>query len=252
MTHLKDILTPSFRSLTANRPATLWRRCLSIRSQFCEAVVGCRLLTWDQMLEATVSYRLGASRKGGVIFWQIDSEERIHDGKIVYYQPDCHRSKQKGQHPTWVSTMLKRREPFANATNRSSHCLFGLHLLGEEKARLCGDRQAVKSVAIVEAEKSAVILSQLYPQHIWLASGGLGELQVDKFRPLRGRKVVLFPDTDTDGTAFTRWYETARQVMAEEMWDESPPIHVSPILEQKASAEQKARKIDLIDYFFEP
>lgn len=105
-----------------------------------------------------------------------------------------------------------------------------------------------KSVCVVEAEKTAFILSEIYPQYIWLAAGGLGELQVDKFRPLRGRKVILFPDTDPDGTAFRRWYDIAREVMASPFWEGSPPIRVSPILELHATPAQKSAKIDLIEF----
>lgn len=103
----------------------------------------------------------------------------------------------------------------------------------------------------MEAEKTAFILSELYPNHIWLAAGGLGEVQPDKFRALRGHRVILFPDTDTDGITFQRWTEAARLVMQAPFWEDSPPIHVSSILEAHASLEQKQRKIDLVDYLFE-
>ena len=76
-------------------------RCLSMDSQFCEAVVSSGYLTQEQMLHAACHYRLGASRQGGVIFWQIDQEGRVHDGKVMYYLPDCHRN--KAHKPTWVS-----------------------------------------------------------------------------------------------------------------------------------------------------
>jgi hypothetical protein len=104
---------------------------------------------------------------------------------------------------------------------------------------------------VVEAEKTAVILSELYPQYVWLAAGGLGEVQVDKFRPLRGHKVIMFPDTDPEGVAYKRWYEAAQRVMQQPFWEDSPPIYVSPILEQQATTEQKERKIDLVDFLFE-
>jgi hypothetical protein len=106
-------------------------------------------------------------------------------------------------------------------------------------------------ICVVEAEKTAFILSERYPQYVWLAAGGLGEVQVDKFRPLRGRRVILFPDTDPEGMAYRRWYEAAQMVMQQPFWEDSPPIRVSTVLEQHASAEQKARKIDLVDFLFD-
>ena len=237
-----DELFPfSFRSLSRPSPPpySLWSRCLSISSQFCRAVVESGYLSFDQMVDAAVRYRLGVTRQDGVIFWQIDQEERIHDGKVMYYRPDCHRDKQRN--PTWGSALLRRRDPFPDSPHKTSHCFFGLHLLAADSQ---------KSVAIVEAEKTAFILSALYPQHLWLATGGLGEVQADKFRPLRGRKIVLFPDTDPEGTAYRRWYEAAQLVMQQLFWEDSPPIRVSPLLEQRATPEQKQRKIDLVDFLF--
>ena len=38
--------------------------------------------------------------------------------------------------------------------------------------------------------------------HIWLATGGLNEVQVNKFLPLRHYRVILFPDTDPEGRAY--------------------------------------------------
>ena len=108
-----------------------------------------------------------------------------------------------------------------------------------------------KTVCVVEAEKTAVILSERYPEYVWLAAGGLGEVQVDKFRPLRRHKVIMFPDTDPEGIAYKRWYEAAQLVMQQPFWEGAPPIRVSPILEQHASPEQKARKIDLVDFLFD-
>ena len=291
------ITTTSFKAIIAaqRRHPTewLWRQCLSIRSQFCEAVVAAGYLSWEQMVSAACRYRLGASRLGGVIFWQIDQEERVHDGKVMYYQPDCHRD--KGRNPTWVSALLRRRNPFPDSPHETSHCFFGAHLLttyprplpkmegsrytygknsadehftplhhreGQGGRSLSADEHFTplhhregqggrSSIAVVEAEKTAVILSELYPQYVWLAAGGLGEVQVDKFRPLRGHKVIMFPDTDPEGVAYKRWYEAAQRVMQQPFWEDSPPIRVSNILERHASPEQKARKIDLVDFLFD-
>ena len=218
----------------------MWRKSLSINSCFSKAVVNAGYLTWQQMLDATCSYRLGATRQGGVIFWQINHEGRICDGKVMYYLPDCHRD--KDQKPTWVSAMLAKRHGGKCEGDFTSHCFFGLHLLPKNKT---------KPIAIVEAEKTAVILSAQYPGYLWLASGGLGEVQAEKFRPLRGREIILFPDADPDGKAYVQWYKAAQAVMAEPWWEGSPPIRVSAILEQHATPEQKQRKIDLVEYLAE-
>ena len=131
---LHQILSPSFRSILAQlqqepftlyHPASMVQRSSSICSQFCQALVGCGYLSFEQMLHAAYRYRLG-----------------------------------------WVSALLNQRYHLPKTEHESFHCLFGLHLI-----RGCGD-----AVAIVEAEKTAVILSEHYPQYIWLAAGGLYEL----------------------------------------------------------------------------
>ena len=102
-------------------------------------------------------------------------------------------------------------------------------------------------VCVVEAEKTAVIMSEHFPQYLWLATGGLNELTPVKLFPLRGRKIIIFPDTDPDGKAYTLWYGIAQQ--AQRLLGQ--PVTVSPLLELKATAEQKRRKIDLVDFLFE-
>ncbi len=229
--------TPLYR----HPSAFMWQQCLSINNQFCDAVVSAGYLSYEQMFSASCRYCIGASKLGGVIFWQIDHEGRIHDGKIMYYQPDCHRCKDRK--PTWVSYLLTKRNGTPRGT--SSHCFFGLHQLTSDLS------PQTSSIALVEAEKSAFILSELYPEYIWLAAGGLGGVQPEKFRPLKGHKVIMFPDTDPDGKAFKQWSEAAKEVMRSIFWEDSPPIRVSPILELNATTEQKQRKIDLVDFLFE-
>lgn len=69
-----------------------------------------------------------------------------------------------------------------------------------------------------------------------------------KLKPLAGRKVILFPDTDENGKTYREWYE-----VAEAATDVSGhPFTVSSILEQRATKAQKAAKIDIVDLLFPP
>ena len=219
-------------------PRPLWALRLSSKSSFCRAVVQTGMLTHRQMVRAAWRYRLGRSKDDAVIYWQIDQLGQVHDGKLMWYGPDCHRL--KNRQASWVMYLLKKHYGIPQEAFQPTHVFFGTHLL----------RTGGGVVCIVEAEKSAVILSELYPQYIWLAAGGIGEMQVSKFRPLRHYKVVLFPDTDPDGMAFKRWYAAAQAVMQSFFWPKDNPIHVSPFLELHATEAQKARKIDLVDYYF--
>lgn len=243
----------------------MWERRLSADSTFCRALVGCGYLSEEQMQRAALRYRLGRSRDGGVIFWQIDEADCVRDGKIMYYRSDCHRDKQ--HHPAWVSDRLKRYYGYPGEI-AISRCLFGLHLLAENSAtdytdyhrevdshrNLCQSRKqcksvksVAKSVAVVEAEKTAVICSELYPQCLWLAAGGLSALSAERLLPLRDRHVILFPDTDPDGTAFARWQKVASEASRHFL----SPVYVSPLLERQATPGQKAAKIDIADFIFE-
>ena len=246
----------------------MWQQRLSSDSDFCRALVVNGYLTEGQMQRAAQRYRLGCSRNGGVIFWQIDTTDNVFDGKIMYYRTDCHRDHDR--HPQWVSNLLKchnlkrttaegkvEDDKELIASIPSYHCLFGTHLLktpsnspclgGEHKSSLCREDLGGSPIAVVEAEKTAVIMSEHFPQYLWLAAGGLFELTVDKLFPLRRHRIVLFPDTDPDLTAYTRWYEVAQEARRLYGLD----VSVSPLLEQRATPEQKQRKIDLIDYLFE-
>ncbi len=214
-------------------PRPLWQQTLRNDSTFCKATVAAGYLTREQLCHAVQRYRLGRTRDGGVIFWQIDTEEHIHDGKVMYYRTDCHRD--HDHHPTWISALLKRQYHCEDIDWRPEHCLFGLHL-----------RNRQQPIAVVEAEKTAVILSEYYPAYCWMATGGLTELSVSRLKPLQGCKVVLFPDTDEQGDAYRHWFEVAEA--ASDVFCQ--PVTVSSLLERNATAAQKAAKIDLVDLLF--
>ena len=61
----------------------MWQQRQSADSDFCRALVANGYMTEAQMQHAAQRYRLGRSRDGGVIFWQIDTTGTIFDGKIM-------------------------------------------------------------------------------------------------------------------------------------------------------------------------
>ena len=243
----------------------MWQQRLGTASEFCRAVVSNGYMTEEQMQRAAQRYRLGRSRDGGVIFWQIDECDLLRDGKIMHYRPDCHRDHDRM--PSWVSYHL-RKSGMLPEDWKSEHCLFGLHLLSVEcrvesvefptglpdaldsraaaNSKLYTLNSQLRPVAVVEAEKTAVIMSEVKPEYIWLATGGKTELSVAKLRPLAGRKVILFPDTDADGQTYRDWYDVAEA--AGDVFGH--PVTVSSLLEQRATPAQKAAKIDIVDLLF--
>ena len=217
--------------------ATLVTKSLSVDSVFCRSLVSAGYLTQSQMQSAASRYRLGATKEGGVIFWEIDAQNRVHTGKIMYYQSDCHRD--KTHTPTWVHALIKEELP---QDYELQHCLFGLHLI---------NTGAVKPphIAIVESEKTAVIMSEIIPEFIWISCGGLQMFKPELLSPLTDHKVILFPDTDESGEAFTTWTQIAQQ--ANKLYPFKHPLRISNLLERFATSSQKSHKIDIVDFLFE-
>lgn len=56
---------------------------------------------------------------------------------------------------------------------------------------------------MVESEKTALIMSLVCPDKVWLATGGKANLKDSMFAPLIGMEVALYPD------ALHQWYTRA-------------------------------------------
>ena len=245
-------LLPSLRTQPKMNfiPNEYLTRCRSNNSTFVQSLVSTHILTAEQAYTAADLYHLGAMKDGSVIYWQIDTEGRIRDGKVMQYGADCHRLKDHGAQ--WMGWLMRYRLKGADGKFllsqewQATQCLFGLHLL-KEKGEGKNDELSPSRVMIVEAEKTAVIMSQLRPGPIWLASGGEGQLTLDKLAPLLGKKITLFPDTDPDGKTFQTWQNIANEARRQLGLD----VTVSDLLEKYATPEQKERKIDIAD-FIEP
>lgn len=237
-------------------------RSLSLDSQFCKSAISAGYLTESQLRHAVSRYRLGCSKGGGVIFWQIDEQQRVHTGKIMYYQPDCHRDKEL--HPTWVHCLMRDTLP---PNFDFQPCLFGLHLISntdlsnltdnlfsnfpilDNNKSVSSVQSVVPKIALVESEKSAVILSEKFPDFIWLSCGGLQSFKPQLLEPLLQYRIIIFPDTDPQGEAFRLWNQVALD--AQRLYKFRYPLRVSNLLEQHATPDQKQRKIDLVDFIFE-
>ena len=220
-------------------PSDIISKSLSVDSLFCKSVVSAGYLSEGQLRHAAARYRLGCTKDGGVIFWEIDNQQQVHTGKIMYYQPDCHRDKE--HHPTWVHSLMKDKLP---ENYELQHCLFGQHLLTSALSH------QPSAVCIVESEKTAFILSEILPDFLWLSCGGLHMFKAELLAPLVDYKVVIFPDTDETGEAFKQWLTVLRQ--AQQQYPFKYPLRISRLLEYHASPEQKQRKIDIVDFIFDP
>lgn len=117
---------------------------------------------------------------GGTIFWQVDENKKIHAGKIIRYDKTGHRF----GYPNWVHSHLKRKKVIKDFNLKQ--CLFGLHLLNEKEEKS-------KTISVVESEKTAIVMSHIFPENLWLATGGVATNRM-MFSALRGRKIILYPD----------------------------------------------------------
>lgn len=118
--------------------------------------------------------------KQSTIFWQIDEDEKIRCAKVMLYDPENgKRVKEPYSHINWLHSELGLKD------FNIDQCLFGLHLLAEYPE---------KDVAIVESEKTAIIMSIVMPEFIWMATGGAGNLNLNKLKSLKNRKIILYPD----------------------------------------------------------
>ena len=201
-------------------------------------------LTVRQMQHACQRYYLGKTKSGQPIFWMIDDMLTPLDAHIGS--------------TAWMSILLKAREPLI-ASWQVTHCLFGLHLISPPK--LGGARGGLRSaegrllpegrknkriIAMVESEISAVLLSELLPEYVWMAYATTAHLSPELFAPLQGHKVILFPRTDPTLSTYLFFKDLAALVRQHYGLD----ITVSRFLEDRASPEQKDRCIDLVDFLF--
>ena len=193
-------------------------------SDLCHDMLSKYGLTEEQMHRAAERFHLGCSKSGKTIYWMIDDLGRVRDGHIG---------------TTWVTDFLKLRYPENAQYIQSERCFFGLHQLGLNR---------LKPICIVESERSAVILSEIYPDLLWLAYVDIYNLFLDRFEPLQGRTITLFPRADTYREYYWAALELADQV---KRCYKTIGITVSRFLEDHASASQKSRHIDLVDYLFE-
>ena len=202
-------------------------KCFSFRSTFIEYL--CGLFDTKTIERVAADYYLGTTRNRDAIFWQVDVNRRIRTGKVISYDPQTgHRSKSG---TTWIHALMKQ-QGLINGEYNLQQCLFGEHLL---------QKYPNKVVAIVEAEKTAVIASAVFPKYVWLATGGKYAINADKMKVLAGRKVIFYPDTDTTSETYDYWREKAGELT-------NCTCIVSDILEKNATQAERIKKIDIADW----
>ena len=223
---IEDLFSDSFQQLRVSFQTAeellqpMVGKMLSSDSRFCKEVVAAGQISQEGMQQAALLYRLGKSRNSETVFWMIDQNQRVRDAIVS---------------DTWASVLLKERG-LIDQQWCPQHCLFGLHLLA-----VCH-----KNIGVVESVRSCIVLSERFPEYLWMATGYLANLNHWLFLPLKGRRVICYPATDLTGDTYLLWLNVATAARKYGL-----DITVSRFLEDYATPSQKSHKIDLIDFLYE-
>lgn len=189
-------------------------------------------LPGDKVDALILEYQIGVTHSGDVLFFELDGTLQCRGGKIMKFDPVTgHRITDESQphRINWIHPALKWSGNLPSSWEMTQ-CLFGEHLL---------KKYPDKPVALVEAEKTAIICAAFMPEYVWLATGGKSQLN-DRVKVLKGRKVVAYPDLD----ALNDWRE--RSLRYPEI-----NITVSSLLEKVASPQAIEAKMDIADWLVE-
>ncbi len=190
---------------------------------------------------AMLAYFVGTYDDGLTCFWQIDRQGKIRTGKIMRYDAASGKRQTvrtirfatgeiKDIEVDWMHKKIKREKDAPEFNLRQ--VFFGEHLAA---------KYPDKRIAIVEAEKTAIIASICFPELVWLAAGSLTNLSLSKLLRVSGRQVILYPDANK--TAFDRWSGIAADAQKHGL-----NVKVSGLIENRATDEEKANGFDLADY----
>lgn len=229
----REGLSPSplerVRERSGEVPFSYVERSASYQSNFVRFL--CEFLTTEQIRSIGDKYAIGATKNKEIIYWQIDTKGKVRTGKIMQYDPlTGKRMKHESGAIDWVHNKLKKSGTLPEDYNLQQ-CFFGEHLLGLHPEAI---------VCIVESEKSALISAAIFPEQVWLATGGIGNLSIEKCQVLRGRNIILYPDLN----AYYKWAEKAKEIQKHC----NCTISISNLLENIATPEAKENGLDVADF----
>lgn len=197
-------------------------------------------IKWDSVQRARIAdvlnhYAVGNSQQGMAIFWQLDENGKLRTGKMMKYRTDGHRDKSQGYNFDWIHSALSRKwvngeavyeapwphpELFDPDKQEMRSCYFGLHLLDKYKRK-----DVEQTVCIVESEKTAILMAIAYGNNVkqvWMACGGIENINRDKMKPLidQKRRIILYPDRD----GIEKWRIKAEQLHYDRVTLDTTPV----------------------------
>jgi len=139
--------------------------------------------TKDEVFNAMQNYFITGTNHfcdNATVFWQINNKEQIQCAKLMLYDRFTgKRVKEPYNHINWLHKATKETD------YKICQCLFGLHRINEDYQ---------KTIAIVESEKTAIVMSIFLPEFIWLATGSKVNFKLELLKPLKKRNIIAFPD----------------------------------------------------------
>lgn len=150
--------------------------------------------------------------ENATLYPYIDYNNSFQTAKIVKYNSKTGKRIKDTYSNSWFHAYapIKKELNVKGKLTKKITCFFGEHLLAGND----------KPVVIVEAEKTAVILSLIFKDIIFIATGGLNKLKTLDYSFLLSRKVFLYPDNNAK-----EWFEIGKK----RNW------YVSEILENKGT-----------------
>lgn len=167
----------------------------SFDNAFFKYLCGFIWLDQDRLEALMKQYPIGATEQGEPIFWYINSENKITNGRILTMDSETGRV----YDDSWYYQ------------DRRPTCLFGEHLLGAFPSQ---------TVALVTDEQTAAVMSCFTTQYVWLATGKEQATSSDLL-PLEGKSVVVFPNKGE----YSKWQEMLQTVP-------NLQFHISDVMEK--------------------
>ena len=131
------------------------------------------ILGYQKTHDAFIRYKVGENSTDRTVFWYTNELNQVCHDATVIYGDDGRRKKVGGGFRS-----------FGVDYGYTGQCLFGSHLIPNFKGEKC----------VVESEKSALIMSIVDPNRLWLATGGS-----NKIGPIK-EDMLLYPDFDQAGS----------------------------------------------------
>jgi hypothetical protein len=158
-------------------------------------------------------------------FPSIDRLNRVCRAKLIRFNRATGK-RLKGDYDTSsLPAKLKLKEDF-----QYKQIFFGEHLL---------PKFPNKPIAIVEAEKTAIVASLCFPEFVWLGCNSKSWLKPERIKRLGQRQIILYPDAD----GFDIW-----QGIASEARTQGLTVKVSNLIESHATDAQREGGYDLADF----